>query len=66
MTQVEMQNRMTSLLADFKQTVRKLSLEQARKKFREDHKLIYVKTYTVQAHFRKMTPRRKKTLKVVH
>ncbi len=48
------------LLKQFEQQAKHTaSIEALRKEFREEHKVIYVKTYTVQAHLRRMPPRKR-------
>jgi hypothetical protein len=60
MTQTQFNARAASLLKAFEKRAKRLGLEEARKLFREDRSLIYVKTYTVSAHFRRPNPARAK------
>lgn len=55
MTQSEMKLALRGILREFKHGVE----AEIRRRYREEKKLIFVKEYTVQAHFRRLTPSRR-------
>lgn len=59
MTQAEFNARATHLIRAFEKKLKELGEADARLLFREDKNLIYVRTHTVQAYFRRRRPRRR-------
>jgi hypothetical protein len=60
MTRKEFNARSRAALKAFARDVKRVGEEDARRRWREEDNLIYVRTYTVQAHFRPRRNRRSK------
>jgi hypothetical protein len=52
--------RWTAALRAIETEMRRTAEEEVRRRYREEHGLIYVKTYTVGAHFRPLRARRRR------
>ena len=60
MTQTQFDSRCASLLRAFAREVERKSMEDARRKFREEEGLTYVRRHVVEAYFRRRKPRKTK------
>jgi hypothetical protein len=52
-TQAEFNARSATLIRDFEREVKRRSIEETRRRYRDEHQLIYVRRHTVEAYFRR-------------
>jgi hypothetical protein len=65
MTQKQFDHRCARILRSFERYAKRVGMDEARLKWREDEQLIYVKRHVVEAYFRKRKPRRRSTTAIV-
>lgn len=57
MTQKQFENRRARIINSFERYAKRVGMDEARQKWREEEQLIYVKRHTVEAYFRRRKPR---------
>lgn len=58
MTQKQFENRCAKIINSFERYAKRVGMEEARQKWREEEQLIYVKRHVVEAYFRKRRPKK--------